>query len=771
MFETSILFMLAASWFYFAFMLARVDRRWFAGRIIQCIVMGAIPAVCFWQSWISRDVLITLGAAFMLFAMYPTALERRILDGLMAGAHASGARLLLLQLLSWDRSARALRALQTTAQRTAEWSLDRREEATAELVATFARKSGPRTRSRYITPLTLLLIRGHRWSAAADIFERVFADLSLRASPELLMLMVRPYAELGRTRRAFAFLKATADYPLMGEYEDERVLSSIALFALSGRGEELSRLIERHHEMLAALPRAFDAYWRGVADLASGDALQAQDKFQYALGLARQSGIPGEREAWQNAITLRMEEGPAIRDRAVAAPLNDDQAAELLAIDDKARREAVTRPAGAAVFGKGLGPVTAALIGVNIAVWLAMYIAGADMSNLGIMAFGANVPLLVSYEHQYWRLVSSMFIHIGWLHLAFNSYALYLFGTFLERWCRSRRTFLIYMAAGLVGSAASVTLGQYTASAGASGAIMGLLGASIAVIFRFRRRMPTAVRNLYLINFIAMALLTLLFGFIQKGIDNYAHAGGLFTGAIVGLFMPECLPAAVASLPAPASAGKVAGGRARRWMMNGLVVFFIALLAYAGWQATANAVAGGYPVVAPRLVERGDVQDGVALSAPEFWEERKIPDKGYTLKDPLTDAEMEVTAQPLAGAEDWERALEEFAAAEWLKVVAAAPRPRGIIARPSRFELGGLVFYTFRYEVPVPVTETHETVSATVDVYLTIVSSDGGGDRCCRIEFQTLTDDYDRFLPLIRRIVSSVRPIPAHTPPVKLNDK
>jgi hypothetical protein len=66
------------------------------------------------------------------------------------------------------------------------------------------------------------------------------------------------------------------------------------------------------------------------------------------------------------------------------------------------------------------------------------------------------------------------------------------------------------------------------------------------------------------------------------------------------------------------------------------------------------------------------------------------------------------------------------------------------------------------------VTETHETVSATVDVYLTIVSSDAGGDRLCRIEFQTLTEDYDRFRPLIRRIVSSVRPITPAAPPASL---
>ncbi len=741
MFSSSILFMLAASWFYLAFMLARADWRWFAGRIAECVIMGVIPAICFAQEWSSPDVLVGLGAAFVLFAIYPTFMERRILNGVMAGAAPSHDRLAALQLLSWDHTARTLHALAITARRVTEGWPERRDEATAELVSLFAGRSGSRTRSRYVTPLMLLLFRAHRWTAARDIFERVFADLDYRASPELLLLMVRPCAELGQTARAFDFIKSTADHSFVSEYEDERVLSCVALLALAGRREELVTLIERHHAMIEKMPPAFVAYWRGIANLAAGDEMHAREKLEYALNIARRSKFPNEREAWEQAITLRLQEGPAIHGRAVAAPLTDEQAAQLLAIDDRAHREVESRPAGATVLGRGIGPVTVALIAVNALIFLGMYAAGVREYNTGIITFGANVPLLIHYEHQYWRLISSMFIHVNLPHLAFNMYALYLFGTFLERWCRSRQLFLVYMAAGIIGSVASVLHGNYPASAGASGAIMGLLGASIAVMYRYRRMMPSSWRSYYLTNFVLMAALTMLFGIMQKGIDNYAHGGGLLSGAIIGFF----LPAAGAT-----SAASMTWLRLRSWALNGLIVVCIAMLGYTGWKAAGNVIAGGYPAIIPHLAERIDPRDQLALAAPPFWQEEEGPDQAFVLKDPLSDSVMQVRSWPAESEEELALAAEKV----------SAHMPPGVsTTRLSRFELGGRVVYNFRYGVTVRNEETRNSARATADVYLTSIRT-GPHVRICRIEFQTLSEDYKAFLPMIRQSIKSIHALP-----------
>jgi hypothetical protein len=150
------------------------------------------------------------------------------------------------------------------------------------------------------------------------------------------------------------------------------------------------------------------------------------------------------------------------------------------------------------------------------------------------------------------------------------------------------------------------------------------------------------------------------------------------------------------------------------------------------------------------------MRDGLAISAPAFWEEEKDPNAGYVLRDPLTDTATEITTSPVRNLADPERALEAFAEAERLKAATAEPHARGLIGRATRFELGGRVFFNIRYNVRVQTPQEHATIDATSDVYLTIIASSASA-KLCRIEFQTLTVDYDQFRPLIRRIVGSIR--------------
>src|SRR5262249_26451136 len=129
----------------------------------------------------------------------------------------------------------------------------------------------------------------------------------------------------------------------------------------------------------------------------------------------------------------------------------------------------------------------------NVLMFLVELATGASRSldiagdRLKMIDLGAGYPPAIALGHQYWRLFTSMFLHFGLIHLALNMYALYLFGTLLESFLGTRRMLAIYLISGLLGSIASFAFGSpREPSAGASGAIFGLLGAWVA--FNYRRR-------------------------------------------------------------------------------------------------------------------------------------------------------------------------------------------------------------------------------------------------------------------------------------------
>jgi membrane associated rhomboid family serine protease len=181
--------------------------------------------------------------------------------------------------------------------------------------------------------------------------------------------------------------------------------------------------------------------------------------------------------------------------------------------------------------------VTSILLGVNIAVFVLEVAVGAvgglstRGSARGIVDLGALVPILVA-DGQYWRLFTAMFLHASLLHIAFNMWALYLFGNAIEAALGSVRFLAIYLACGLLASVTSFTFGHpFVPAVGASGAIFGLLGAWVA--FNYRRR-GTALASANLRMALLIIGINVFLGFSIQGIDNYAHLGGLVSGAAAG---------------------------------------------------------------------------------------------------------------------------------------------------------------------------------------------------------------------------------------------
>jgi rhomboid protease GluP len=120
------------------------------------------------------------------------------------------------------------------------------------------------------------------------------------------------------------------------------------------------------------------------------------------------------------------------------------------------------------------------------------------------------------------------------MHLAFNAYALFIFGIEMERLYGPARFLIVYVLSGLFGSLASFAIrGPLVLSAGASGAIFGVIGMNLAYFTLHRESFGQFGRQRMTSTLIIIGI-NLVFGFTVPGIDNYAHLGGLISGFALG---------------------------------------------------------------------------------------------------------------------------------------------------------------------------------------------------------------------------------------------
>jgi membrane associated rhomboid family serine protease len=203
----------------------------------------------------------------------------------------------------------------------------------------------------------------------------------------------------------------------------------------------------------------------------------------------------------------------------------------------------------AAYEGAG-AKVTRALIAINILVYVAELLQGSGVSatkgsiyqNGALLANGAKFansliglpahvpyPQLVGVAHgDWWRLMTSAFLHYGPFHILLNMLALWWFGSALERRIGSGRFLAIYLVSGLAGSAGALMLDPTTPTVGASGAIFGILGAGLVM---------EQVQRDYVFGGSALGVivLNLVFTFSVSNISIGGHIGGLLGGAACAL--------------------------------------------------------------------------------------------------------------------------------------------------------------------------------------------------------------------------------------------
>ncbi|MBV8547581.1 MAG: rhomboid family intramembrane serine protease [Acidobacteria bacterium] len=188
---------------------------------------------------------------------------------------------------------------------------------------------------------------------------------------------------------------------------------------------------------------------------------------------------------------------------------------------------------------KRKAPVTMALLVIIAIVFAFEVLTHAYDTDQGMIDLGAIVPGLVQHG-ELWRLITSMFLHAGWLHWLANSWALYQLGTLYEVLFGSKRFTLIYFTTGIIAGLAS-SLYNHGPAVGASGAVFGILGAFIFSIRRsplYRHQPWTRGLIAQLVFWIAV---NLAIGYSVPHIDNVAHVGGLISGLLLG-FIPHRIP-------------------------------------------------------------------------------------------------------------------------------------------------------------------------------------------------------------------------------------
>lgn len=177
--------------------------------------------------------------------------------------------------------------------------------------------------------------------------------------------------------------------------------------------------------------------------------------------------------------------------------------------------------------------VTPVLLVINILVWVIMVISG--VSPMGpdpetALKWGATLTENVA-AGEYWRLITSNYIHYGLMHLAFNMFALNNVGRTLERFIGSLRFGLLYVLSGIAASSVSVWWNPYAVGAGASGAILGIVGIFAALL---TTNLIERTARMEMLRSIGISVgLTLLMG-LNAHIDNAAHIGGLLAGGAGG---------------------------------------------------------------------------------------------------------------------------------------------------------------------------------------------------------------------------------------------
>lgn len=246
--------------------------------------------------------------------------------------------------------------------------------------------------------------------------------------------------------------------------------------------------------------------------------------------------------------------------------------------------------------------VTPILILVCVVVYGAMVVSGVSPlwpSGAQLILWGANEGARIILRHEYWRLITSAFVHGGFIHVALNMWSLLAIGPLVERLYGNAAFAVIYLAAGIGGAIASVAASPVRVSVGASGAICGVLGALLAFLLVHRRAIPALVLKPLRANALGYVVFIAILGAVVPNIDQEAHLGGLATGFVVGFLLSRPWPVVK-----------------RKWVAVRRAT--VSVLVAAALAGAAAAVAGKGPMALPPQLRFQHLEEQIAPALDRF---------------------------------------------------------------------------------------------------------------------------------------------------------
>jgi rhomboid protease GluP len=298
-------------------------------------------------------------------------------------------------------------------------------------------------------------------------------------------------------------------------------VSLLPVLAFGGRLQALSSLLQTR---LRKLSRDTKDFWIGTAEIAAGEATAGRSRLEKLRSTAGDALIRAE-------AARRLERASEM----AGTPLSPAADALLRRIEQS------DRPSTRVFASEAARPTTVVLILIafNVAMFVAEYALGGSTNPLTLHRLGALDLFAVRFEGEYWRLLTSLFLHYGPLHLLFNLYALYIIGPGLEQAIGSIRFGICYLLSGLGSGMGVLLLRRFGLNSaeqlvGASGCVMGLVGVWAGLLLR-QRHAPMAGRRLK--NILIIVVIQTAFDLSTPQISMAAHMSGLITGAILGLVL------------------------------------------------------------------------------------------------------------------------------------------------------------------------------------------------------------------------------------------
>lgn len=360
-----------------------------------------------------------------------------------------------------------------------------------------------------------------RWQVLLEWIQAELSPTILQDEPNLIIYYLRALGETGNLNR---LLQELERFESLLEKTDRAVsLNQAYLFAFAfcGQKEQVVRLLKGS---LAFYPKPIRQFWLATADWAAGKKDVARQQF---LTICNSSSV-----SYRNAAQSRLIQ--PLADPTMALTDQSQRILSRLALELQHQ----TRYSGRGRFLGSRAYATWTMIGLNVLAF-AMEIRLGGSENLNTLYYlGALVPEAV-LDGAWWRLLASTFLHFGILHLSMNMLGLYILSPFVEFALGVWRYLVLYLSAG-VGSMLVVTLAtekgysQAEFVVGASGCVMGIVGATAAILLRgwFREKSRAASKRLRFILFIIA--FQVVFDLSVPQVSFTGHTAGLIIGFVVG---------------------------------------------------------------------------------------------------------------------------------------------------------------------------------------------------------------------------------------------